>query len=388
MKALIAAFADPNRSPRPRRMLEACLEQGFETHLFSLPADNHLGAKRHFPVTNSLGNWPTRRKIAAVKMGLLYHIQRSQKGRESMIESSYHLDRVADPFAAHEYDVIIVEDLFLLPYCLKRRKHAHIIFDAREFYPKQREGEILFSLLEAPIRDWVCTTYLKECDKVFTVSNGLAEEYKRVYGIDAQILMSTPKLQPELAKAKPNRCEKKLRLVHLGGANPNRRLENMIRVFAKLDSRFTFDLFLTGSARYIRRLKKIAEPYKNIHIQDPVGPNEIISSLSDYDIGFYYLEPKGFNLKHSLPNKLFEFIHAGLAVAIGPSPEMSRLVNRYQCGFVSEDFSIDAMASTLNAIDTDSVNKAKENSKKAAKQLCAEFEWEKVKACLCDLANR
>ena len=38
---------------------------------------------------------------------------------------------------------------------------------------------------------------------------------------------------------------------------------------------------------------------------DPVPFDEIIPMLNKYDLGFYYLEPKGFNVTYNLPNKFF-----------------------------------------------------------------------------------
>jgi hypothetical protein len=57
-----------------------------------------------------------------------------------------------------------------------------------------------------------------------------------------------------------------------------------------------------------------------------------------------------FNLKYILPNKFFEFIQARLAVAIGPSVEMKRLVKEWDCGIVAANFEAKSMAAEINRL--------------------------------------
>ena len=56
--------------------------------------------------------------------------------------------------------------------------------------------------------------------------------------------------------------------------------------------------------------------------------HELPRMANDYDVGLYLLPPTNFNQRYALPNKFFEFIQGRLAIAIGPSPEMAKLVER------------------------------------------------------------
>ena len=96
--------------------------------------------------------------------------------------------------------------------------------------------------------------------------------------------------------------------------------------------------------------------------------------LNNYDIGLFFVKPVTFNLLNCLPNKLFEFIQGRLAIAIGPSPEMSKIVEKHNCGFVSKDFNTNSMIELLNNLDKKNIDKAKLNSSRAAKELCFEKE--------------
>ena len=105
-------------------------------------------------------------------------------------------------------------------------------------------------------------------------------------------------------------------------------------------------------------------------------------TLNSYDIGFYYLEPKGFNVTYSLPNKFFEFIQARLAVVVGPSPNMVEIVREFDCGFISEEFTVDSMIETLQSLTPEVIDRMKRNSDRAARELCYEKEGKKLLALI------
>jgi len=157
--------------------------------------------------------------------------------------------------------------------------------------------------------------------------------------------------------------------VHHGVANRNRKLENMIHLVKLLDLRFSLDLYLQGDQVYISELEGLITQSSRVAIKKPVPFNDIIPMLRNYDLGLFYVEPTTFNLAHCLPNKLFEFIQARLMVAIGPSPEMSRIVREFDCGVISDRFELVAMAESLNKLDANRIREFKNNSDKAARQL-------------------
>ena len=171
-----------------------------------------------------------------------------------------------------------------------------------------------------------------------------------------------------------------IRIIHHGNASPDRCIEAMIETMDYVDSRFTLDLMLVATFHqdYFQKLQAMVEKRKNVHIIPPVSFEEIIPFSSYYDIGFFLVPPTTYNLQMCLPNKFFEFIQARLAIAIGPSPEMARLVQEYNLGIIAKDFSPQEMAKSLNALTKEQILQYKENANKAAKILNAEKEGEKL----------
>jgi len=94
---------------------------------------------------------------------------------------------------------------------------------------------------------------------------------------------------------------------------------------------------LVGSVSYIEQLRKLAAQLapNRIFFHDPVPPAQIVQQIQRYDVGLYLLEPSNYNRAMGTPNKLFDFIAAGLGVCIGPSPAMAELVHQYGIGVVA-----------------------------------------------------
>jgi hypothetical protein len=143
-------------------------------------------------------------------------------------------------------------------------------------------------------------------------------------------------------------------------------------------------MLVPTDARYLERLRSIAMQRPRVRFAPTVPMRELPVHLNRYDVGLYLLPPTNFNNQLALPNKFFDFVQARLAVAIGPSPEMARLVRQHGCGLVSEDFNPRSLAEQLNALDRTRIESYKQRSDAAAKVLCFEMN----SAVLIDMIER
>ncbi|MBX7546422.1 capsular biosynthesis protein, partial [Helicobacter sp. Faydin-H64] len=71
----------------------------------------------------------------------------------------------------------------------------------------------------------------------------------------------------------------------------------MINTMHYLDSRFSLDLMLvqTADTEYFKMLESKVKHTKNTRILPPVSFEEIIPFSTQYDIGFYILQPTNYN---------------------------------------------------------------------------------------------
>jgi hypothetical protein len=160
----------------------------------------------------------------------------------------------------------------------------------------------------------------------------------------------------------------------------------MIEMMDFLDERFSLDMMLIVSGgAYWDKIVSMAGSRKNVKIIPPLRMEEIVPFTNQYDIGLYLCPPTSFNQKYTLPNKFFEFIQARLAVAIGPSIEMKKIVAQYDCGVVSDDFDPRSLAAKLSSLSADKIFHYKQQSHQAASVLCSEVNRKKIQSLFHDL---
>ncbi len=270
-----------------------------------------------------------------------------------------------------KFDVIVANDLNTLPLALKiANGKSRVIFDAHEYAPREFEDWLLWRIFFQRYAHSFCKKYLPQVDGMMTVCQGIADEYKRNYGVDCVVVTNAPAYQHLV----PNPGDASvIRMIHHGAAIPSRHLERMIEMMQFLGGQFHLDFMLMAAEQdYLNRLKKLASGDRRIRFVDPVAMQDISKVCNRYDIGVFLLPPVNFNYTHALPNKFFEFVQGRLAIAIGPSPEMARLVHQYDCGVVAENFSPQAMAKAIAALSRQQIMHYKQQANKAAAELCAE----------------
>ncbi len=274
------------------------------------------------------------------------------------------------------FDLIIANDIESLPLAFKIKKTEKILFDAHEFAPRHFEDKLVWRIFFQRFNKYLCKRYLPMVDQMITVGSGLAKEYATHYPVKPIVVTNAN----YFANLSPTPVDgKKIRLIHHGAANPSRQLEIMIEMMEFLDNRFTLDLMLLTptiankkTRSYLSTLKDSIKNNSRITIVPPVKSSGVVNFIHPYDIGVFLLPPINFNYANTLPNKLFDFIQARLAIAIGPTPEMANIVNTYKLGVVADDFTSLSLAKKINSLTTEEILFFKNQSDKCAKELSAE----------------
>ena len=365
--ALIMCNADPAGDPRPNRMIH-CLKDSFKVTVAARGKPNIDGVKTLILPANKKMNLTEKMMFATnLKARRFEHILWPEK-----------MKKICQTLLRNSYDLIIIHDLYLLPLALSAKKNAKVLFDAREYYPRHYEDQLYWRFFFQSFNKYLCSAYLHQCDRVITVSDGIAEEYYKNYGVNADVIMSLP-FYHHYSPSQTN--PRKINVIYHGNANPSRRTDLMIEIMDYLDHRFTLDLMLMPSdPPYLRKLTAKANKRQNVKIIPPVSYNKIIPFTNNYDIGLFLFPPTTLNLKYGLGNKLFEFIQARLAVAVGPSIEWKKIVEKWDCGVVANDFKPKTLAKALNNLTAEKIIYYKQRSNQASQELNAEANCQKIKA--------
>lgn len=265
------------------------------------------------------------------------------------------------------FDLVIANDISALPLALEVARGQPVLIDAHEYSPREFDDRLVWRLLFANYYDHLCRSCLPRVSSMITVCEGIAAEYRSRYGVSPRVVYNAP----ALADLTPTAVDgTRIRLIHHGAAIASRHLELMIQMMDHLDDRFSLDLMLMPSdPAYLNRLKTLAASRPRVRFMEPVPMEQICVAINDHDIGVFLLPPVNFNYAHALPNKFFEFIQARLAVAIGPSPEMARLVRQHGCGVVADSFEPVALADAVRTLDARALTSFKQASDRAAREL-------------------
>jgi len=358
-KLLIIAFSVIKNDPRVFRQVQSLRDQYQVTVI-------GLGSCPMSGIDWIAINTPARTLLDRLKYGALLGLRQFESAYWSRAVYLVALSLLG----GQKFDLILANDLDALPLALRIAVDSPVLLDAHEYAPLEYEDIFLWRLIVQPYREYLCRTYLRRTEGMLTVCDGLADEYARVYGVKPKLLMNAPTYQ----HLKPSPVEEGIvRMIHHGAAIPSRHLEQMIEMMQFLDQRFRLDfMLLSANQDYLNHLKKLASGDSRISFVDPVAMLDIPKVSNQYDVGIFLLPPVNFNYTHALPNKFFEFVQARLGIAIGPSPEMARLVERYKLGVVANDFTPQALAKRLNALTTADIVRFKEAANVAALELCFE----------------
>ncbi|MBN1306076.1 MAG: hypothetical protein JXA13_16685 [Anaerolineales bacterium] len=364
-KILIMAYSDLSSDPRPNRMIN-WLKDGYQLTLVGLDAKTEPGM-RFVPLKSSAVSLIERLLLL---LNLIFK-------RFETATWSKAMQAVADILAGEQFDLVISHDLVLLPLAFSLKGSGRVLFDAREYYPRQFEDQSKWRVIYRSMYTYLCDRYLSEIDLVITISNSFVDVYKSTYGIDSEAIMSWP-VFVDIAPTPVS--ENQIRIIHHGIVTPSRHIENMIYLMDAIGPGYTLDLMLVGDrgSKVFRELINLAEVRENVNIIPPVPFHEIVEITNQYDIGLFLCAPSNFNLQYALPNKFFEFIQARLVVAIGPNIEMKRMVEKYDCGVVSDDFDPQNLAKKISRLSREQIMHFKQQSHRAARLLNAEKNRERV----------
>jgi len=181
---------------------------------------------------------------------------------------------------------------------------------------------------------------------VITVSPSIAEWLHRTYRLSAEPVLV--RNIPSRPLAPPVPADGRLRslaglgpedrvIAYGGRITTSRGIEETLSAMVELPSDVHFVLLGYGEPEYVGPLGELAESLgvqDRVHFVGRVRPDEVAGALADADVSIVYVRPTCLSYRYSLPNKLFEAIHAGLPIAAADLPDTARVVEDFGVGRV------------------------------------------------------
>ncbi len=290
----------------------------------------------------------------------------------------------------HRANCLLSNDLdTLLPnFWISKLKRIKLIYDSHEYFTEVPE------LVNRPkvqkvwkrIEEYV----VPKLPEMITVCKSIADMFHEKYGIDVHVIRNIPmrKMLPSSATREEVGLdpEKHILLLQGSGINIHRGSEELVEAMRYLDD---CQLVIIGGGDVLPILKeKVAQNHWDEKVKFfPRMPYQKMMAITQLaELGFTLDKDTNLNYRFSLPNKLFDYIQAGVPVVASHLVEIERIVRNYNIGMFVESHEPQSIAETIeNALnDKDSLASWKQNLTIAARELC----WENEEKVLLDIYEK
>ena len=239
--------------------------------------------------------------------------------------------------------------------CLAARLRCKpLYYDAHELFPDVPELQGRPRVQN--VWKWIERKALPHVTQAFTVSQSVADEYRRRYGIDMTVVRNVP--DSSQLNSLIRKCVNSLvkdshihtltqshiqafsiltsQLLYQGAVNIGRGIREMIDVLPLLpDCR----LVVAGDGDVLEQMKAYAAAlpwHDRVEFLGRVQPDRLRAFTAQATLGLCLLEDLGLNYRYSLPNRIADFAQAGVPVLATDFPEIRRVIEEYGTGTLVE----------------------------------------------------
>lgn len=286
----------------------------------------------------------------------------------------------------HQFDLLVSNDLdTLLPnYIVSVLKKIPLVYDSHEYFTGVPElhGRHFVKWVWKTIEKYIFPKLLF----VLTVSDSIADQYSSEYGFRPLVVRNcspkTDHILPYTRKELSLNPDDLLIILQGTGINMDRGGEELIEAVNRTED---VSLLVVGSGDSITDLKSRVKELNietKVRFISKVPWEELMRYTKSADLGLTLDKNNNINYNYSLPNKLFDYINAGVPVLASNLSEIAKILDRYGCGVLINEVSPEAISSELRELlnAPEKLAEMKLNSIKASLELNWETESEKARS--------
>lgn len=226
----------------------------------------------------------------------------------------------------HSFDLLIANDLDTLPanFLVARFRKKSLVYDSHEYFTEV--PELIHRPKVQKFWERIEALILPKLKYAYTVSPSIAQAYEQNYGLSMRVVRNFPRLKE--AEKLPSTPKEKV-VIYQGALNVSRGLEELIRAF-NFSILKDIKLWLFGSGDIEAELKALS---RELELTDQVvffgrkAARELKEYTQRASIGVSLEHPEGLSYQYAIPNKIFDYIHAGTAVLYSPLKEVEYLLD-------------------------------------------------------------
>lgn len=267
-------------------------------------------------------------------------------------------------------DGICAVDLDTILPCLIVSKLKRIvrIYDAHEYFTELKEVRTRPGVQ----RFWTAVERfaVPQFKNGYTVTEGLAAEFKKRYDRCYNVIRNLPVLLPPATAA-----ERKKTLVYQGAVNEGRGFEVLIPAMKTVPCK----LLVCGDGNFMTQLKNLIRENgveEKVVLNGMMLPADLRRTANEATLGIGLAEKEGINQYHALPNKFLEYMHAGLPQIAMNFPEYKKINDQYRVAVLLDELSPEIVAKAINETlaDENLLKSMSENALAAREIFCWQHE--------------
>ncbi|MGB7447541.1 MAG: glycosyltransferase [Ornithinimicrobium sp.] len=310
----------------------------------------------------------------------------------------WHADRAArawGPDAVHACD----GNTLVPAMSIARVAGAAIVYDSHELWLHRnvRSDRPVAPCVEGAI-EWAG---VRRAAGVITVSPSIAAWLQRRYRLRREPTLvrntpAAPKLggsatsievgQQASLRERAGLGEDTTVVAYAGRITTARGLEETLAALSLMDEGVHLVLLGYGEPDYLATLRARIVALglaPRVHVVEPVYPDHVPMVLATADLSVVIVRPVCLSYRFSLPNKLFESVHAGVPVVAADLPDLADLVRRFRIGEVVDVSTAEDLAASMTRVLADPGP-----YRQAARAAAQEFTWAGEEVTLLALYRR
>lgn len=357
-QAIVSVINDLSTDQRVHKVCNTLHKLGFEITL--------VGRRQRSSLPLTKRNYNTKRMFLFFEKGPLFYL-------EYQIRLFWYL-------LFHKADVLVSNDLdTLLPnYLISKLKSSKLVYDTHELFCEV--PELQNNPIKKNIWKGIERRIFPKLKYVFTVNDSIAKIYKDEYHVEVNVVRNIPLLTNQNTIEKASKellglpTDKKIILLQGAGINIDRGAEEAVQAMQYVNDAL---LLIIGSGDVIGILKQMVIDLNlstKVKFIDKIPFEKLLQYTHHADLGLTLDKDTNINYRYSLPNKLFDYLHAGVPVLASNLVEVKKIINYYSVGDCIENHNPKHIADKLNKILAD--NLTLQEWKKNAKIVSNSLNWE------------
>lgn len=246
-------------------------------------------------------------------------------------------------------------DTLLANYLAAKIRNKPIVYDSHEYFtgvPEIQDKPFVKSVWTS-IEKWI----FPKLNHIITVNYSIAKLYKELYGKKLRVIRNMPMIENvERLYSKKELglpSDKSIIITQGAGINRDRGIEEAVEAMQYLPHVLLLIIGNGDSIPYLKESVKKLGLQKSVIFKQRMPYAKMMQYTHQAKLGLSLDKNTNINYRFSLPNKLFDYIHAGVPVLATRVTEVENIVTKYNIGLFVENHKPKHIASKIEKALTD-----------------------------------